>query len=63
MVQRVAIKRDFEAGGFAMRRLENSLCRPSSKWVPFSNYGKAKVAKGEGWSPPFINCAQDTVGV
>ena len=22
---------------FAMRRLENSLCRPSSKWVPFSN--------------------------
>ena len=21
----------------AMRRLENSLCRPSSKWVPFSN--------------------------
>ena len=23
--------------GFAMRRLENSLCRPSSEWVPFSN--------------------------
>ena len=23
--------------GFAMRRLENSLCQPSSKWVPFSN--------------------------
>ena len=22
--------------GFAMRRLENSLCRPSSEWVPFS---------------------------
>ena len=21
--------------GFAMRRLENSLCHPSSKWVPF----------------------------
>ena len=23
--------------GFAMRRLENSLCRPSGEWVPFSN--------------------------
>ena len=23
--------------GFAMRRLENSLCRLSSEWVPFSN--------------------------
>ena len=23
--------------GFAMQRLENSLCQPSSEWVPFSN--------------------------
>ena len=23
--------------GFAMRRLENSLCQPTSEWVPFSN--------------------------
>ena len=23
--------------GWAMRRLENSLCQPSRKWVPFSN--------------------------
>ena len=23
--------------GCAMRRLENSLCQPSRKWVPFSN--------------------------
>ena len=23
--------------GFAMRRLKNSLCRPSSEWVLFSN--------------------------
>ena len=23
--------------------------------------GKDKAAKGEGWVPPFINCAQDTV--
>ena len=21
-----------------------------------------KAAKGEGWAPPFISCAQDTVG-
>ena len=26
--------------GFAMRRLENSICQPSSKWEPFSNQGK-----------------------
>ena len=24
---------------------------------------KAKAAKGEGWASPFINCAQDTVGL
>ena len=47
--------------GFAMRRLENSLCQLSSKWVPFFELGKAKAAKGEEWAPPFISCAQDTV--
>ena len=26
--------------GCAMRRLENSLCQPSRKWVPFSNKGR-----------------------
>ena len=25
--------------------------------------GKAKAAKGEGWAPLFISCAQDTVGL
>ena len=25
--------------GLAMRQLENSLCLPSSKWVPVSNQG------------------------
>ena len=25
--------------------------------------GKAKAAKGEGLAPPFISCAQDTVGL
>ena len=28
--------------GFAMRRLENSLCQPNSKWVPFSNKGRIR---------------------
>ncbi|MEW8547075.1 MAG: hypothetical protein AB2693_26465 [Candidatus Thiodiazotropha sp.] len=42
---------------FAMRRLENSLCRP------FFELGKVKAVKGEEWAPPFISCAQDTVGL
>ena len=47
--------------GFAMQQLEISLCQPSTKWVPFFELGKDKAAKGEGWAPPFISCAQDTV--
>ena len=47
---------------FAMRRLEKFLCQPSSKRGPFLELGNAKAAKGEGWAPPFISCAQDTVG-
>ena len=35
----------------------------SSKWVPFFELGKDKAAKGEGWAPPFISCAQDTAGL
>ena len=50
--------------GFTMWQLENSLCQLSNKWVPFFfELGKAKAAKGEGWAPPFISCAQDTVGL
>ena len=29
----------------------------------FFELGKAKAAKGEGWAPPCISCAQDTVGL
>ena len=29
----------------------------------FFKLGKAKAAKGEGWSPPFISCAQDSEGL
>ena len=37
MVQKVAVKVVTSRLGFAMRRLENSLCPTSSEWVPFSN--------------------------
>ena len=29
----------------------------------FSHFLYLKAAKGEGWAPPFISCAQDTVGL
>ena len=31
--------------GFAMQRLENSLCQPSSKWIPFLNKGRIRQRK------------------
>ena len=60
--------------GFAMRRLEKSLCQPRSKWKTlfvnpavngnlFRIREGYKAAKGDGWAPPFISCAQDTVGL
>ena len=33
------------------------------KMGTFIELGKDKAAKGEGWAPPFISCAQDTVGL
>ena len=46
--------------GIGIQRLENCLCQPSSKWVPLSELGKDKAAKGEGWSSHFLSCAQDS---
>ena len=48
--------------GFAMRRLENSI-NPAVNGYLFSELVKDKEAKGERWAPPFISCAQDTVGL
>ena len=31
--------------GFAMRRIEHSLCQPSGKWVPFSNWATIRQRK------------------
>ena len=31
--------------GFAIQRLENSFCQPSSKWIPFLNQGRIREQK------------------
>ena len=49
--------------GLAILRLENFLCHPNCKWVPVSNQEKNRAAKGERWTPPFICCVQDKVGI
>ena len=45
---------------------------PCGDWKTLSTHQKMgtffelemdKAAKGEGWAPPFISCAQDTVGL
>ena len=56
-MQKVAVKREFEPG--LSHATNGKLCQPSTKWVPFFELGKDKAAKGEGWAPPFISCAQD----
>ena len=62
MAQKVAISRGFEA------RLRHAATGKLSmltkqKMGTFFELGKDKAAKGEGWAPPFISCAQDTVGL
>ena len=60
MVQKVAVLREFEA----RLRLENSLSLSTQqKMGTFFELEKDKAAKGEGWAPPFISCAQDTLGL
>ena len=36
---------------------------PAENGYLFFELGKDKAAKGEGWAPPFISSAQDTVGL
>ena len=60
-VQKVAVRREFEAE-FRHATI-GKLGQPSSKWVPFSELGKDKEAKGKRWAPPFISSAQDTVAL
>ena len=61
MVQKVAVSREFEA---RLRHAATGKLSLSTqqKMGTFFELGKDKAAKGEGWAPPFISCAQDTVG-
>ena len=43
MVQKVAVKRELEAGLRYATTVK--LCQPSSKWVPFSNLGRIRQRK------------------
>ena len=62
MVQKVAVSREFEARlcHVVTRKLSLST---QQKMGTFFELGKAMAVKGEGWAPPFISCAQDTVGL
>ena len=61
-VQNVAVSREFEA---RLRHAATGKLSLSTqqKMGTFFELGKDKTAKGEGWAPPFISCAQDTVGL
>ena len=62
MVQKVAVKRELEAG---LRLAANGKLSLSTqqKMGTFFELGKDKAAKREGWAPHVISCAQDTVGL
>ena len=59
MVQKVAVSREFEA---RLRRAATGKLSLSTQ-QKMGTLGKDKAAEGEGWAPPFISCAQDTVGL
>ena len=62
MVQKVAVSREFEAQLRHAATGKTFSVNPA-KMGTFFELGKDKAAKGEGWAPPFISCAQDTVGL
>ena len=45
------------------REFEARLRHPTTGKNTIFELGKDKAAEGEGWAPPFIRCAQDTVGL
>ena len=61
-MQKVAEKREFKAG---LRHAATGKLSLSTQQLmdTFFKLGKDKAGKGEGWAPPFISCAQDTVGL
>ena len=62
MVQKVAVSREFKV---QLRHAATGKISLSTqqKMGTFFKLRKDKAAKGEGWAPPFISCAQDTVGL
>ena len=61
-MQRFAVKREFEA--WLRHALTVKLSLSTQQLIgTFVELGKNKAAKGEGWAPPFISCAQDIVGL
>ena len=47
--------------GLVQHITEIESTRLSSRWVPFSSQRRLKAAKGEGWAPSLIPCAQATM--
>ena len=62
MVQKVALKRELEVGLCYVTTGKLSLSTQPLIGT-FFELGKDKAGKGEGWAPPFISCAKDTVGL
>ena len=60
-MQKVAVSREFEAR--LRHAATGKLSVNPAELGTFFELGKDKAAKGEGWAPPFISCAQDTVGL
>ena len=62
MMQKVTVSREFKAPLCHAATGKLSLST-QQKMGTFFQLGKDKAAKGEGWAPPFISCAQDTEGL
>ena len=60
MALKVAVSREFEA---RLRDWKTLSVNPAENGYNFFELGKDKTAKGEGWAPSFISCAQDIVGL
>ena len=56
MVQKVIVKHEFEAGLHHVTTGKFKSINPAVNWYLFR-------MKGEGWAPPFVSYAQDTVGL
>ena len=62
MMQKVAVSREFEAR-LRHAATEKLSLSTQQNMGTFFELGEDKGAKGEGWAPPFVSCAQDTVGL